>query len=65
MDTTTLLPPRARAVIYVITVILAAAYAVIEANTDLHYGWMAAYAGWNAGAGVLAVANTPARSPGA
>lgn len=55
-----LLGPRVRAVIYVLTVMLAAAYATVEANVDLHWGVMAAYAAWNAGAGVLAVSNTKA-----
>lgn len=53
-----LVPPRARAVVYLVTVMLAAAYAVIEANIDLHWGWQAGYAAWNAVAGVLAVSNT-------
>jgi hypothetical protein len=53
-----LFPPRLRAVIYVITVMLAPAYAVIEANTNLHFGWQAAYAAWNGLAGALAVSNT-------
>lgn len=55
-----LFPPRARAVIYVLTVMLSAAYAVIVASVDLHWGWQAAYAAWNALAGALAVSNTSA-----
>lgn len=53
-------PPRARALIYLATVMLAAAYAVVEANIDLHWGWLAAYAAWNAGTGVLAAVNVGA-----
>lgn len=53
-----LVPARVRAVVYVLTVMLAAAYAVITANVDLHWGWEAGYAAWNALAGVLAAANT-------
>lgn len=50
--------PRQRSIIYVLTVMLAAAYAVVEANIDLHWAWMAGYAAWNAGVGLLAVSNT-------
>lgn len=53
-------PPAVRAMIYLTTVMLAAAYAVVEANVDLHWGWMAGYAAWNAGAAVLAAVNTTA-----
>ena len=53
----TLLPASVRAVLYVITVGLAAAYAVFEANIDLHFGWQAGYAAWNAMIGALAVSN--------
>jgi hypothetical protein len=54
-----IIPAKARAVVYLVTVMLAAAFAVVEVNTSLHWGWQAGYAAWNAGAGVLAVANTP------
>lgn len=63
MDTTTLLPPRARAIVYVITAMLGAVYVVAEANVDLVWGWMAAYGAWNVGAGLLAAANTRATDP--
>jgi hypothetical protein len=53
----TLLPAPVRAVLYVITVGLAAAYAVVEANVDLHFGYVAGYAAWNAMIGALAVSN--------
>ena len=53
----TLLPASVRAVLYVITVGLAAAYAVVEANVDLHFGYVAGYAAWNAMIGALAVSN--------
>lgn len=58
-----LFPPRVRAAVYLITVVAAAVYAVIEAQIDLHWGWQAAYAGWNAFAGTIAVSNIPT-SPG-
>ena len=51
------IPAQARALVYLITVMLAAFYAVVEANIDLHWGWQAGYAAWNAGAAVLAAAN--------
>jgi hypothetical protein len=54
----TRVPEFVRFVVYVLTAMLAAAYAVVEANTDVHWGWLAAYASWNAGAGILAAANT-------
>jgi hypothetical protein len=56
------LPPRVRALIYVLSAMLAAAYGVIEANTNVHWGWLAGYAAWNAGVGLLAVSNT-AKAP--
>ena len=37
MTPSTLLPASVRAILYVITVGLAAAYAVVEANVDLHF----------------------------
>jgi len=52
-----LLPARMRAIIYVVSVALAAAYAVFEANLELHFGWQAGYAAWNAAVGALAVSN--------
>lgn len=57
-----LLPPAVRAILYVITVGLAAAYAVIEANVQLHYLWQASYAAWNAMIGALAVSNVASAS---
>lgn len=57
MTPSTLLPAPVRAVLYVITVGLAAAYAVVEANMTLHFGWVAGYAAWNAMIGALAVSN--------
>jgi hypothetical protein len=56
-------PAKVRAVIYLVTVMLAAAYAVVESNVNLHWGWQAGYAAWNALAGVLAVSNTPGTAP--
>jgi hypothetical protein len=53
----TLLPAHIRAILYVVTVGLAAAYAVLEANLTLHFGWQAGYAAWNAMIGALAVSN--------
>lgn len=57
-----LVPPRIRALVYLLTVMLAAAYVVAEANVALHWGWVAGYAAWNAGAAALAVSNT-AKAP--
>jgi hypothetical protein len=57
VDTSSLLPARARSILYVVSVMLAAGYAVVEANATLHYGITAAYAMWNAGIAVLAVSN--------
>jgi ABC-type Fe3+ transport system substrate-binding protein len=54
-----LLPPKWRSLIYLVSVMLAPAFAVIEANADLHYGWLAGYAAWNGLVGLLAVSNTP------
>ena len=59
MDTGTLLPASARKIVYVLTAMFAAAYPVAEANASLHWGWLAAWAAWNAGAGLLAASNTP------
>jgi hypothetical protein len=53
-------PPRVRALIYLSAAMLAPAYAVVEANTNLHFGWVAGYAAWNGLVGVLAAANTSA-----
>lgn len=58
-DPGSLLPAKWRALIYVFTVMAGAAYAVVEANADLHYAVAAGYAAWNAGAALLAVANIP------
>lgn len=58
------MPPKVRAGIYLLTVMLAPAYAVVAANVALHWGWQAGYAAWNALAGAVAVANT-ARTPDA
>jgi hypothetical protein len=57
MNPGTLLPAHIRAILYVISVGLAAAYAVLEANMDLHFGYVAGYAAWNAMIGALAVSN--------
>ena len=63
MTPSTLLPPAVRAILYVITVGLAAAYAVVEANVDLHFGFVAGYASWNAMIGALAVSNVNTTPP--
>lgn len=55
------LSPRFRSAVYVATAMLAAGYAVAEGATDLPWPVMALYAMWNAGAGLLAAANTAAR----
>lgn len=54
-----LFTPRQRAVIYLLSVIAAPAYAVIEANAGLHWGVAAGYAAWNGLVGIVAVSNTP------
>jgi predicted neutral ceramidase superfamily lipid hydrolase len=59
-----LFTPRQRSLIYLLSVVAAAAYAVVAANTELHYGILAAYAGWNALVGLLAVSNTPSMRRG-
>jgi hypothetical protein len=64
MNPATLLPAHIRAILYVISIGLAAAYAVIVANVDLHWGWQAAYAAWNAMIGALAVTNVGNPPPG-
>jgi hypothetical protein len=56
-----LLPPRARAIIYVLSAMLAAAWLVIVENADLHWGWVAAYSAWTVGVNLLAAVNTSAR----
>ena len=50
---------KVRSIIYMVTVMLAAAYAVVEANVNVHWGVQAAYAGWNALVAALAVSNVP------
>ncbi len=50
---------RTRTWIYLFTGMLAAAYAVIEANVNLHWGVTAAYAAWNFFASAVAVSNVP------
>lgn len=63
MTPSTLLPANVRAILYVVTVGLAAAYAVFEANIDLHFGYQAGYAAWNAMIGALAVSNINTTPP--
>lgn len=53
-----LFPPKLRALVYVVSAMISSAYAVIEANTNLHWGWLAALAAWNTFAGLLAASNT-------
>lgn len=55
-----LFTPRQRTAIYLASVMLAAAFAVVTANVDLHYAVEAVYAAWNAGIGLLAFSNTSA-----
>lgn len=54
-----LFTPKQRALIYLLSVIASAAYVVVEANVDLHWGVAAGYAAWNALVGIVAVSNTP------
>ena len=58
-----LFSPRTRTVIYLLSVVLAAAFGVVTANVDLHWAILAGYAGWNAGVGLIAVSNTPSSRP--
>ena len=59
-----LFSPRTRTVIYLLSVVLAAAFGVVTANVDLHWAILAGYAGWNAGVGLIAVSNTPSTRSG-
>ena len=63
MSIAELVPPKVRAVIYLLPAMFSAAYGVIEANTSVHWGWQAAWAAWTAGAGLLAAANTRSSTP--
>jgi hypothetical protein len=54
-----LFTPRQRAIIYLLSVVLGASYGVVQGAITLHWGFLAAYAGWNAFVGLLAVSNTP------
>jgi hypothetical protein len=53
-----LLPPKVRAIIYVVAAMLAGAWLVIVENANLHWGWVAAYSAWSIGTHLLAAANT-------
>jgi hypothetical protein len=61
MDPSTLLPDRVRTILYVVSVMLAAGYAVVDPE-GVPMWVRVAYAAWNAGIGVLAVANVSNKS---
>lgn len=50
---------KQRSIIYLLSILLAPAYLVVESNTTLHWGILAVYAAWNALIGALAVSNVP------
>lgn len=54
-----LFTPRQRTIIYLLSVMLGAAYGIVSTATTIHWGLLAAYAAWNAGVGLLAVSNVP------
>jgi hypothetical protein len=54
-----LFTPKQRVLIYLFSVLIAAAYPIIELNTELHWGFLAGWAAWNAFVGLVAVSNTP------
>jgi hypothetical protein len=58
-----LLPPKVRAIIYVVAAMLAAAWVVITENTNLHWGYVAGYAAWGVGVNLLAASNTMSSTP--
>lgn len=53
-----LIPPKARAVLYVLTGMLAPFYVVAANAVDLAWYWVGAYASWNGLVAVVAAANT-------
>lgn len=48
---------RTRTVIYLISVMAAAAMGIVSVSVDLHWSVKAAWASWNAFVGLLAVSN--------
>jgi hypothetical protein len=58
-----LLPPKVRAIIYVVAAMLAAAWVVITENAALHWGYVAGYAAWQVGVNLLAASNTMSSTP--
>lgn len=52
---------RQRTIIYLLSVMLGAAYPIVSGQVDLHWGFLAGYASWNTLVGLIAVSNTPVR----
>jgi hypothetical protein len=54
-----LFTPKQRLIVYLLSVLIGAAYPVVELNTDLHWGFLAGYAAWTAFIGLVAASNVP------
>lgn len=52
-----LFSPRTRTIFYLLSVVAAAVMGIVSTAVDLHWGWSAAWAGWNAFIGLVAVSN--------
>ena len=52
-----LFKPRTRTCIYVASAVASAAMGVVTVSVDVHWGFKAAWAGWNAFVGLLAASN--------
>jgi len=50
---------RVRSLIYLLSILVAPAYLVVEANVTMPWPVLAAYASWNALVGLVAVSNVP------
>lgn len=48
---------RARTIIYLLSVMAAAAMGIVSVSTDLHWAVQAVWASWNAFVGLIAVSN--------
>lgn len=52
-----LFSPRTRTIIYLVSVMAAAAMGIISVSVQLHWAFLAAWAAWNAFVGLVAVSN--------
>lgn len=52
-----LFPPRVRTIIYLLSVMAAAAMGIVSVSTDIHWAAQAVWASWNAFVGLVAVSN--------